>query len=117
MMCSYVGISVLAGVSIVACLMIFNYFISKKINRLNEEVLGAKDERMKVTQEMLDAIRFIKISAIEKLFFNKLEDKRGSEIAFYLKKGFAVIFMVFMYWITAPLLLSATFITYTALGN
>ena len=72
MMYFYVQIAFLSGVAIIVLLIIFNYFVSKRINRLNEKVLKAKDERIKVTEEMLDIIRFIKISAIEKFFFNKL---------------------------------------------
>jgi ATP-binding cassette subfamily C (CFTR/MRP) protein 1 len=117
MMYFYVGISFLVGTSVIAFVMVFNYIVSKKINKLNEEVLKAKDERMKVTEEMLDIMRFIKISAIEKFFFNKLEEKRRIEIALYLKKGLTLILMIFMFWITCPLLLSVTFITYVALGN
>ena len=72
MMYFYVQIAFLSGVAIIAILIVFNFFVSKRINRLNELVLKAKDERIKVTEEMLDIIRFIKISAIEKFFFNKL---------------------------------------------
>ncbi len=44
--------------------LICTFFLSKKAVALNEQVLKAKDARMKVTQEMLDVIRFIKINAI-----------------------------------------------------
>ncbi len=64
MMYAYVGVSFLVGVSTIVLLIIANYFISKKANEYNEKALKAKDERMKVTEEMLDIIRFIKISAI-----------------------------------------------------
>ena len=66
---------------------------------------------------MLDIIRFIKISAIEKFFFNKLKEKRMIEIGLYLKKALTYCVMIFTFWMTCPLLLSATFITYVALGN
>jgi ATP-binding cassette subfamily C (CFTR/MRP) protein 1 len=64
MMYFYVGVSFLTGVSVVTIIMTINYFMSKRINHYNEEVLKAKDERMKVVEEMLDIIRFIKISTI-----------------------------------------------------
>ena len=35
--------------------------------------LKRKDERMKASQEMLDIIRYIKINAIEKFFYNKVD--------------------------------------------
>lgn len=36
MMYFYVGVSFLSGVGVVMVLMVINYFMSKKINRLNE---------------------------------------------------------------------------------
>lgn len=78
---------------------------------------NAKDDRIKVTEEMLGIIRFIKISAIEKLFFSKLGEKRRIEVAFYLQKTITFWLTVMMYWLTCPLLLSATFLTYVAFGN
>jgi len=60
----YVGLSFSGGIGVIIFLLIMSYFLSKKENELNDLVLEAKDERMKKTQEMLDIIRFIKISAI-----------------------------------------------------
>lgn len=45
-------------------IVIASYFLSKINAKLNDDVLKAKDERMKTTQEILDIIRYIKISAI-----------------------------------------------------
>jgi ABC-type bacteriocin/lantibiotic exporter with double-glycine peptidase domain len=58
------GISFLVGVGIMIFIIVLSYFLSKINAKLNEEILKAKDERMKTTQEMLDIIRYIKISAI-----------------------------------------------------
>lgn len=58
------GISFLVGIGIMTLIIILSYFLSKINAKLNEEILKAKDERMKTTQEMLDIIRYIKISAI-----------------------------------------------------
>ena len=72
---------------------------------------------MKVTQEILDIIRYIKINAIEKFFYNKVDEKRASEISFYKKKGFMDVLSIFTYWLSCPLIISATFYTYILLGN
>lgn len=46
----YIGISFLSGLGVIILLFFSSYFISKKTIHYNEEVLKAKDERMKVTQ-------------------------------------------------------------------
>jgi ABC-type multidrug transport system fused ATPase/permease subunit len=117
MMYVYVGVPFFSGVGVILVLMGINYFLSKRVNYYNEEVLKAKDERMKVVEEMLDIIRFIKISTIEKFFFNKIELKREKEISLYLKKGLLFVVIIFNFWIACPLLLSATFVTYVMMGN
>lgn len=57
-------LAILASVGILIVVLVLSYFLSKITVRINEELLKAKDERMKVTEEMLDIIRFIKITAI-----------------------------------------------------
>lgn len=66
---------------------------------------------------MLDIIRYIKINAIEKFFYRKVDEKRTEEVKFYLKKGFMDVITIFTYWSAPPLILSLTFITYIYLGN
>ena len=72
---------------------------------------------MKVTQEMLDIIRYIKINAIEKFFYEKVDEKRMEEIKYYKKKGLMDVFNIFTFWLACPLILSVTFTTYILLGN
>ena len=57
-------LAILASVGILIIVLISSYLLSKITVRLNEALLKAKDERMKVTEEMLEIIRFIKITAI-----------------------------------------------------
>ena len=39
-----------------------------------------KDERMKITTEIFNAIKFIKANAWEEYFYDKLDTKRNDEI-------------------------------------
>lgn len=73
MMYFVLGIAFLTTIGVIFIVLLASYFLSKITVRLNEQVLSAKDHRMKATEEMLDIIRFIKISAIEKFFFKKVE--------------------------------------------
>ena len=79
-------VALLTSVVIIIVILVVSYFLSKINAKLNQELLKAKDERMKATEEMLDIIRFIKITAIEKFFFNKVNDKRDKEIGLIVKK-------------------------------
>jgi len=66
------GITFLVAVAIIALIIGISYVISRIISKINKKIFGAKDERMKTTKEMLDIVRFIKISTIEKYFYTKL---------------------------------------------
>ena len=66
---------------------------------------------------MFDIIRFIKISAIQKFFFNKVDEKRHKEILLYLKNGFITVLMICLFWMTCPLITSTLFFIYVYLGN
>jgi ATP-binding cassette, subfamily C (CFTR/MRP), member 1 len=72
---------------------------------------------MKVTEEMLDIIRYIKISAIEKFFFRKVNEKREIEIAVIIKQGINFICVCCLYWFTCPVLIASAYFTYIMLGN
>ena len=74
---TYVGLSFVAAVAVMVLLAAFSWFNGKAQRAINEKKLKAKDERLKVTKEMLDIIRFIKISVIEKFFFKKIDEKRA----------------------------------------
>jgi hypothetical protein len=70
---------------------------------------------MKVTEEMLDIIRFIKITAIEKFFYNKVNSKREKEIDLTVKKGLNGVLIICLYWLASPLFVSTAFLAYVYL--
>ena len=73
-----IGLSFCAGLGIMVLMIGVTFILAKMISRINETTLKCKDQRMKVTEEILDIIRFIKINAIEKYFFKRLDDKRNA---------------------------------------
>lgn len=76
LMYSFIGISFLSGVAVMIMTITLTFVFSKISIKANESVLKAKDERMKVTEEIFSIIRFIKINAFEKYFWQKLNKKR-----------------------------------------
>ena len=76
----YIGISFLVGLGVMILLMISTLLFSKVSTKVNDKLLKAKDERMKITEEILEIIKFIKVNAQEKYFFKKLNKKREKEL-------------------------------------
>ena len=64
LMYTYIGASFVSGMSTMLVMIAITFFLAKKISKVNENTLKAKDARMKITEEILDIIRFIKINAV-----------------------------------------------------
>lgn len=76
LMYHFIGISFLAGTGVLIITTSLTYVSSRRSYRFNREILKKKDQRMRVTQELLDIIRYIKINSIEKYFYKKVDEKR-----------------------------------------
>lgn len=60
----YIGISFLAGMGVMIVLMLFTLVFTKVVSKNNDKLLKAKDARMKITEEILQIIKYIKINAL-----------------------------------------------------
>jgi ATP-binding cassette subfamily C (CFTR/MRP) protein 1 len=76
LMYNFIGVSFLSGIGVMLITIGCTFICSKISVKANENVLKAKDERMKVTEEIFSIIRFIKTNAFEKYFWQKLNTKR-----------------------------------------
>ena len=65
----------------------------------------------------MQIIKFIKINAQEKYFFKKLNVKREEELILNKKVNLMYIISIVLYYLSSPLIISFTFLVYTALGN
>jgi ABC-type bacteriocin/lantibiotic exporter with double-glycine peptidase domain len=117
LMYSYIGFSFLFGMGTMVVMIAATFLLAKKISKVNEQTLQCKDQRMKVTEELLDIIRFIKINAFEKYFYKKLDDKRNQELVSNRKRGVLEVIIVFLYFLSCPLIIFLTFLAYIKLGN
>lgn len=77
----------------------------------------ATDNRMKITNEVFNNIKFIKVNAWEEYFYDKLINRRNEEIGWYHKKFLAESYSTYSMWLTPKMILAATFGTYVALGH
>ena len=60
----YIGVSFLSGLAATVLMIWITFMVSKLTVKFNIEVLRAKDSRMKIIQEVLENVRFIKINAL-----------------------------------------------------
>lgn len=72
---------------------------------------------MKITNEVFNNIKFIKVNAWEEYFYNKLIKRRSEEVNWYRKKYMSEAASTYSMWLTPKLILAATFGTYVALGG
>lgn len=113
----YIGYSFLVGAGVMAILMVFTLLFSKVASKYNDKVLKAKDSRMKLAEEILQIIKFIKINALEKYFFRKLNRAREKQLSLIKKVNSCYVVNIFVYWLCPPLIVSATFLLYVYEGN
>jgi ABC-type bacteriocin/lantibiotic exporter with double-glycine peptidase domain len=111
------GITFLTAVGIMIIVLTCSYFLTKISQKLNQKVMAAKDNRMKSTAEMLDIIRYIKITTIEKFFYRKVDERREKEIAIEVRKTINHIFIIILFFLNSPLVLTVVYMTYILLGN
>uniref|UniRef100_A0A1Y1K3R3 ABC transmembrane type-1 domain-containing protein n=1 Tax=Photinus pyralis TaxID=7054 RepID=A0A1Y1K3R3_PHOPY len=116
-MYTYIGVSALAGAAIVMATVPVNALLGILISKYRLKTAAQTDQRVKITQEMLTAMRIIKMHTWEKFFSNTIDKRRGKEmkilrIVYYLK---AVVFAIgqlsyrFAFYVCV--------LTYVALGN
>jgi len=73
---NYIGVSFLVLLGVMIILMLLTLVFTKIAATGNDKLLKAKDARMKATEEMLQIIKYIKVNALEKYFFRKINQKR-----------------------------------------
>lgn len=82
-----IGRVFLGGFILMLFVGIAGYFISKKILKYQEAFMESKDKRMKLLNEILNAIKYIKMNGWEQTFIEKLNKIRSSELK-VLDKGY-----------------------------
>ena len=108
-----IGLSFLAGFGAIILTFIFNLFISKYFTNFQKNLLLAKDDRMKLANEIISAIKIIKVNAWEYFFLGKITEIREKEIKWLIKSAVISVLLIFSLYLTPMLILSATFTMYT----
>ena len=111
------GISSLAGIAVILLLIPFTGKISKIQKGLQSQMAKVRDERIKVSNEVLGGMKVIKFQAWEAEFEKRINEIRDKELAIFRKYCImqSVSGAIFT---SVPLLVSiVTFTTYIATGN
>jgi len=112
-----VSYSFLAGFAVLFVISFFNVLISKFTSKNQQEFSKATDERMKVTNEVFNNIKFIKVNAWEEYFYDKLMARRTTEVHWLRKKMLSESAATFTMWLAPKLILAATYIVFVETGN
>ena len=108
-----IGVSFIAGIGAMVLTFIFNLAISKYFTVFQKKILTAKDNRMKLANEIISAIKMIKVNAWESFFLGKISEARDIELSWLAKSLVISVLMIFSLYMTPMLILSATFAMYT----
>lgn len=111
------GVSCLAGITVIICMIPVSNRVSFYMKSLQQKLSKIRDERVKVTNEVLAGMKVIKVQAWEGEFNRKIMEIRERELENLRIYVFAQCSSTALYT-AIPLLVSiTTFGTYIALGN
>lgn len=111
------GVSTFAGVVVLIAMFPISGFIANQLKNLQFIQMKLKDERVKLTNEILNGIKVLKLYAWEPSFEEQISAIREKEIKMLRKAAMYNAFTEFL-WGLAPFLVSfASFATFVYLGN
>ncbi|KAL8951041.1 MAG: hypothetical protein Q9222_002955 [Ikaeria aurantiellina] len=113
-----VGISMLAGVGAMILMIPVNGLIARLMKRLQKEQMKNKDSRTRLTTEILNNMKSIKLYAWSTAFMNKLNHIRNGQELKTLRKIGASQAVANFTWSTTPFLVScSTFTVFVLTGD
>ncbi|KAF6756229.1 multidrug resistance-associated ABC transporter [Ephemerocybe angulata] len=111
------GLSAFAGFFVLLLGWPLNSVLSRRSIRIQKGVLGARDKRMGVLNELIGAVKFIKFFAWEDRWIQRALDAREAEMKWMIKGRINSV-MFNLLWTLAPILVSIfSFFAYVWAGN
>ena len=99
------GLSVFGGVFILVLLIPFNTYMGKKSQSVNRNQMEAKGTRLRRMYELLNSIKLIKLYAWERIFEQRVNKCRETEITFLRKNAILKAIINFVFG-SAPILVT-----------
>ncbi len=113
----YFGPSFLAGFVVLIGIIFLIGITQKKRMKYHKEYMKAKDERMKITTQLFNIIKTIKLYNWEKIFLKKVEEKRKIEVDILIKIAKFSVLINMLYWSANILLSLISIITYNIFND
>ena len=107
-----IGPAFLAGFAVTLAAGIINVFVSRFTAKYQRNLAIETDNRMKISNEIFNNVKFIKVNAWEEYFYDKLEVKRKEELGWVKRKFMMESFLTFSMWLAPKMILVATFATF-----
>ncbi|CEQ40039.1 SPOSA6832_01630 [Sporobolomyces salmonicolor] len=107
------GWTSIAGLSILAVSLPLNQMLVKRRIKLHRSMLSARDSRMEVINELFNAIRFVKYSANEDMWLDKVNERRETELGWLLKTRLNNLNLNILWNFTPDLVMLISFACFT----
>lgn len=111
------GVALFPGIAGFTIMMIFNYFYVKRNLHFQKEYLQTKGKRLKLLEEVITNIRFVKTAVLEFFFLNRLELVRKTELKWIKKMAYRTVFVIFNAWFSPALMTFLMFVFFIYFGN
>ena len=103
---------------ILLIIMIYLFFIfGSKEKKYQKEMMRAADLRMNVTTQVFNIIKTIKLYVWEKVFLQKIQQKRDIELDYKKMKLRMQVWSNFTYWIADVVLISVSIVFYNIIHH
>uniref|UniRef100_H2YA78 Uncharacterized protein n=1 Tax=Ciona savignyi TaxID=51511 RepID=H2YA78_CIOSA len=107
----------LAGLVLALLMILFNRYLAKKMGEYNKDMMGHKDDRVKLMTEILLGIRVVKFNAWENLLSDRINSIRAKELKSLKGLKYFDAGCVYL-WATTPVLITLlTFSIYSITGH
>ncbi|KAI1316226.1 hypothetical protein EDD11_010273 [Mortierella claussenii] len=111
------GWPALAGVITMACFIPFNLYLTRKVEKIQDDLMKATDKRAELMNELLQAIRIIKFFSWERNFYGKVDKAREHELH-KLRLRFSWWIFGTALWFGTPVIVTiTTFFVYTKVAG
>ncbi|KAF9610708.1 hypothetical protein IFM89_024405 [Coptis chinensis] len=112
----YIGVSAISALLAIIVIMVFVMLNTRRNNRYQYNLMKMTDSRMKVTSEMLNNMRMIKLQAWEEHFYKRVQKFRDAEYNWLSKFMFTNSASVVLLWSTPAIVTTLSFGTTIWLG-
>lgn len=114
---SYMGPAILAGIAILLLFIPLQAFMGKIFSKFRTQTAQLSDDRIRIMNEILSAMRVIKMYAWENPFRELVDRARRSEVKVIRKVAYCRAMNMSIFFTSSKVILLLTFLTFVLTGN